>query len=63
LYKDVENQDCTYLFGMDPSWALSTNYLTFTNNIKEKLSVIIAYSHLNLGMFLAALNAIHFKHW
>jgi len=49
---------CVYPFGMDPSWALSSNYLTFTNNIKEKLSVIIAYFHLNFGIALKALNAI-----
>ena len=44
---------------MDPSYALSTGYLTFTNNIKEKLAVIIAYFHLNFGIFLNALNKIH----
>jgi len=46
---------------MDPTWALSQNYLTFTNNIKEKLSVIIAYFHLNFGIVLKAMNLIYFK--
>jgi hypothetical protein len=46
---------------MDPSWTLSANYLTFTNNIKEKLSVIIAYFHLNFGIILKAMNMIYFK--
>jgi len=34
--------------------------LTFTNNIKEKLSVIIAYVHLNFGIVLNGLNQIYF---
>lgn len=58
------NQDCTYVFGMDASWPLGqTTYLTFTNNIKEKLSVIIAYFHLNFGIILNGLNCIYFKKW
>lgn len=57
------NQDCTYVFGMDPSWALSPQVLNFTNSVKEKLSVIIAYFHLNFGIFLNALNAIYFGKW
>ena len=60
--KDAEgnpgDKDCVYYFGMDPLWTLSSNYLTYTNNIKEKLSVIIAYFHLNFGIFLNALNCI-----
>jgi len=48
---------------MDPLWTISTNYLTYTNNIKEKLSVIIAYFHLNFGIFLNALNCIHRGDW
>merc|ERR1712242_3368 len=58
-----EEKDCVYYFGMDPLWTISTNYLTFTNNIKEKLSVIIAYFHLNFGIFLNALNCIHRGDW
>lgn len=45
---------------MDPTYALSSGYLTFTNNIKEKLAVIIAYFHLNFGIVLNALNCIYF---
>lgn len=48
---------------MDPTQTLSTSYLTFTNNIKEKLSVIIAYFHLNFGIFLNALNCIYYGKW
>lgn len=57
------NPDCVYAFGMDPTWTLSSNYLTFTNNIKEKLSVIIAYFHLNFGIFLQGMNCVYFGDW
>ena len=60
-YKD--GNDCVYKFGMDPSWALSSTYLTFTNNVKEKLAVIIAYFHLNFGIALNGLNCIYFGRW
>ena len=62
-YKTPVDNVCVYPFGMDPSQALSTGYLTFTNNIKEKLAVIIAYFHLNLGIFINALNCIYFGKW
>ena len=37
--------------------------LSVTNNIKEKLSVIIAYFHLNFGIVCKALNMIYFGKW
>ncbi len=43
---------------MDPTWKLSATYLTYSNNIKEKLAVIIAYFHLNFGIVLNAMNTI-----
>ena len=58
--KHTHKDHCVYPFGLDPAWRWTTNSLTFTNNIKEKLSVIIAYFHLNFGIVLNALNAIHF---
>jgi len=57
------HQECVYPFGLDPAWMISTNSLTFTNNIKEKLSVIIAYFHLNFGIVLNALNSIYFGNY
>jgi len=66
LRKDIQykdGNDCVYKFGMDPSWTLSANYLTFTNNIKEKLAVIIAYFHLNFGIFLQGMNCVYFGKW
>ena len=45
---------------MDPTWNLSPQVLNFTNSMKEKLAVIIAYFHLNFGIVLNAMNAIYF---
>lgn len=58
--KGGEETECVYAFGLDPAWRISSSTLTFTNNIKEKLAVIIAYFHLNFGMVLNALNCIYF---
>ena len=33
--------DCVYTFGIDPIWAISPNDLTFVNNMKMKLAVIL----------------------
>mmetsp|Transcript_6409 Transcript_6409/g.7671 ORF Transcript_6409/g.7671 Transcript_6409/m.7671 type:complete len:233 (+) Transcript_6409:1297-1995(+) len=55
---DGPHSECVYKFGLDPAWRIAGNSLTFTNNIKEKLSVIIAYFHLNFGMVLNAINTI-----
>ena len=63
VHTDYHKDHCVYPFGLDPAWRWSTNSLTFTNNIKEKLSVIIAYFHLNFGIVLNALNCIHFKEY
>ena len=48
---------------MDPSQNLGNQVLSVTNNIKEKLSVIIAYFHLNFGIVCKALNMIYFGQW
>lgn len=49
---------------MDPAWGLSPNQkLGFMNTNKEKLSVIIAYIHLNIGLVCKLLNKIYFKKW
>ena len=47
----------TYAFGLDPVWHQSANGLTFTNSYKMKLAVILGFSHMLLGIFLAMSNA------
>lgn len=61
-YKDSD--DCVYAFGMDPAWSLDpTQKLTFMNTAKEKISVIIAFFHLNFGIFCKLLNSVYFGRW
>jgi V-type H+-transporting ATPase subunit a len=52
---------CVYPMGLDPRWAQAANDLTFVNNLKMKLSVIIGIGHMSLGIFMKAFNAIHFR--
>ena len=53
--------NCNYPFGVDPMWGLASNRLTFTNNIKMKLSVIMGVLHMTLGVIMKGTNAIYFK--
>lgn len=52
---------CVYPFGVDPAWYLSPNLLTFTNNIKMKLAVIIGVVHMTIGVLVKGTNAIFFR--
>jgi V-type H+-transporting ATPase subunit a len=52
-----------YPFGMDPVWGLANNRLTFTNNIKMKLSVIFGVIHMTMGVLVKGTNEIYFKRW
>ena len=53
--------NCVYPFGVDPSWFLSGNLLTFTNNIKMKLAVIIGVIHMTIGVLVKGANSIYFS--
>ena len=46
---------------MDPAWFLSGNLLTFTNNIKMKLAVIIGVIHMTIGVLVKGANSIYFR--
>lgn len=52
--------ECVYPFGVDPAWALSPQLLTYTNNIKMKLSVIIGVAHMMIGICVKGLNSMHY---
>jgi V-type H+-transporting ATPase subunit a len=52
--------ECVYPFGVDPAWALSPQLLTFTNNIKMKLAVIIGVIHMTIGIIVKGTNSVYF---
>ncbi len=53
--------NATFPFGVDPIWKMAENELLLYNSFKMKLSIIVAYLHMMLGLVLMALNAIHFR--
>lgn len=52
---------CSYPFGVDPVWGLSTAKLNFSNGIKMKLSVIMGIVHMTIGIIMKGTNAIFRK--
>lgn len=57
----MKNDDCVYKVGVDPTWYLAKNELTYMNSLKMKLSVILGVAQMSLGVFMKALNNIHNK--
>ena len=57
-FYDRPDFKCTYPFGIDPVWGLSSQRLTFTNNIKMKLSVIMGIAHMTIGVIIKGGNTL-----
>jgi len=55
---DKGDQGCTYAFGFDYAWGMSTGRLAFANAVKMKMSVIFGIFHMNLGILVKGTNAI-----
>ena len=53
--------DCTYPIGLDPTWYLAHNELTYFNSLKMKLSVILGVMQMSLGVCMKAFNASYFQ--
>jgi len=60
---NLAQNNCVYPFGLDIAWYMSVDALTFTNNIKMKLSVIIAVAHMTIGVIVKGLNSIYKGQW
>ena len=54
---------CNYPVGIDPIWGLSKNRLSFSNNVKMKLSVIIGVVHMMIGIIIKGTNSVYFSRW
>eukprot|EP00477_Mikrocytos_mackini_P000229 GAHX01000243.1.p1 GENE.GAHX01000243.1~~GAHX01000243.1.p1 ORF type:complete len:839 (+),score=161.11 GAHX01000243.1:63-2579(+) len=50
-----------YPLGMDYKWEDTVDESTFNNSIKMKLSIIIGFFHMTLGMLLDCCNQYYFK--
>jgi len=50
-----------YGFGVDPSWYMSVDELTFLNSLKMKISVILGVFQMCIGICLRGSNAIYWK--
>ncbi|EPR78787.1 Vacuolar ATP synthase 95kDa Subunit [Spraguea lophii 42_110] len=46
-----------YPFGIDPVWHHSKEGSDFSNNLKMKLSVVIGFFHMSLGLVIAFMNS------
>ena len=57
----MKEDDCVYPFGVDPTWYLSSNHLSYLNSLKMKISVILGVAQMSLGIFMKAANALYFK--
>jgi V-type H+-transporting ATPase subunit a len=54
-------ENCTYAFGIDPVWGRAENELVFVNSLKMKISVIIAFVHMTMGVCIKAANTLYFR--
>lgn len=59
----VQTKGCTYPFGLDPKWYVSSNELNFFNSLKMKTSVILGVTHMMFGIILKGVNCLYFKNY
>lgn len=55
--------DCTYIFGNDPAWGVTSNRLSMSNGVKMKMSVIFGVLHMMIGILHKYTNTIYHGHW
>lgn len=56
----VLKKDCVYPIGLDPTWYMAANELSYVNSLKMKMSVIFGVLQMALGVLMKALNAAYF---
>nr|AGE96305.1 vacuolar ATP synthase 95kDa subunit [Encephalitozoon cuniculi] len=61
LFSSRKDSGRTYPFGVDYMWHHSKNEMVFLNSMKMKMSIIIGFFHMSLGIAISFLNAIYFN--
>jgi V-type H+-transporting ATPase subunit a len=51
----------TYPFGIDHRWHHASNSMEFLNSVKMKMAIIVGFFHMNLGVAISFVNALHFR--
>ena len=57
--KDGKNVYCSYKFGLDPIWYVTTKELTFVNSLKMTISIIFWVFQTLIWIISKGFNAIH----
>ena len=59
----IKDDNCNYIFGLDPIILLSGNELTIVNSFKMKFSVIVGVVQMTFGILIKGVNDILFKNY
>ncbi|KAM0672707.1 subunit I of vacuolar-type H+-ATPase [Ordospora colligata] len=61
LFLSSKDTGRTYPFGVDHMWHHSKNEMVFLNSMKMKMSIIIGFFHMSLGVVISFMNAVYLK--
>ncbi|KAJ6238011.1 v-type proton atpase subunit a [Anaeramoeba flamelloides] len=54
---------CTYPVGVDPEWGNKENWLKYFNSFKLKISILLGFFHILIGLIIAIVNSIISKRY